>query len=701
MRAGNVAAPSTKAGGCSCGGSCGGSSGGSCGCGCNSCQSTGQGFARPRFFAGQLLTEDDLDLLESYVVEKNRLHNRSFFGEGVVCGLMVTCDPCGGGRVTVQSGYALDCCGNDIVVPCAVSLDVNALVRRLRIERTGGIDCGDPCTEEKAKAQTKPAATTGTTTGTTPATGLATGVNIIHRTNETEAPPPLPPAEYCLYVRYCEQSTDPISPYATDDPCGAQACEPTRIREGYSFELRCRDCDEPTPDNLFSRISECLGDMQATERSSRNLRSALLYNNQMKPALTRISQPDVARHIVSADRIEAASLARIRLEALPKTPEAWTAENVYDAAESAQTLASIVAANDSLTDEDRKAMDATSTKALEDAVKSSQQALSKFQKTAPAEEKINTLITDPFDRDLTTHTLKQSLLWSSKQPVTGVSTAERDMLAAGIVYSPQIRTAISTNMGRVKAILLDRLGKRETVTDCALLGDLKAIQIPEDDPATGTSSASALAASDAVTQLLEVLVRYIRECICSAVNPPCPPCDDPAVLLACLRVEGCEVRDICNLERSFVLTSVAFRYWIPFLRSFGNIIERFCCPENSCDPPSRTDDYTKRRVATPITEIREAMPRSYMEKNSALNLADAYLAPGKRFDPNQLAAVMPARLAFSPDDARRLVTSTAAVLDIVGMRRGVAPGELLNLLGAAPQAPAVPAPAPVAAPAAP
>jgi hypothetical protein len=104
MRAGNATATAGKSSGCSCGGSCGGKGGGSCGCDCAGCQ--GQDFVRPRFFAGQLLTEDDLALLESYVVEKNRLHNRSFFGEGVVCGLMVTCDPCGGGRVAVQSGYA-------------------------------------------------------------------------------------------------------------------------------------------------------------------------------------------------------------------------------------------------------------------------------------------------------------------------------------------------------------------------------------------------------------------------------------------------------------------------------------------------------------------------------------------------------------------------------------------------------------------
>jgi hypothetical protein len=88
---------------CSCGGGCGGA-----------CQTHGS--VRPRFFAGQLLTEDDLQALSDYVRDKNRLHNRHFKGDGVVCGLQVTCSPCGDGKVVVHPGHALDCCGNDLVL---------------------------------------------------------------------------------------------------------------------------------------------------------------------------------------------------------------------------------------------------------------------------------------------------------------------------------------------------------------------------------------------------------------------------------------------------------------------------------------------------------------------------------------------------------------------------------------------------------
>jgi len=73
---------------------------------------------RPRFFPGQLLTDRDLNLLTRYVVEKNRLHNRSLHGWGVAGGLEVCCDPCDPQQVIVRTGHAMARCGDDIVV-CA------------------------------------------------------------------------------------------------------------------------------------------------------------------------------------------------------------------------------------------------------------------------------------------------------------------------------------------------------------------------------------------------------------------------------------------------------------------------------------------------------------------------------------------------------------------------------------------------------
>ncbi|MFO1322809.1 MAG: hypothetical protein U1F15_01985 [Burkholderiales bacterium] len=86
---------------------------------------------RPRFFAGQVLTADDLNRLDAYVRAKNRLHNRQLHGWGVVNGLEVTCNPCGEG-VAVGCGYALSPCGEDIVVCDAVTVDVCDLIKRCR-----------------------------------------------------------------------------------------------------------------------------------------------------------------------------------------------------------------------------------------------------------------------------------------------------------------------------------------------------------------------------------------------------------------------------------------------------------------------------------------------------------------------------------------------------------------------------------------
>jgi hypothetical protein len=75
-----------------------------------------QCLCRPRFFAGQLLSEEDLNRLDCYITEKHKLHNRYLHGWGTVCGLEVRCHSCDDHFVTVSPGYALSPCGEDIVV---------------------------------------------------------------------------------------------------------------------------------------------------------------------------------------------------------------------------------------------------------------------------------------------------------------------------------------------------------------------------------------------------------------------------------------------------------------------------------------------------------------------------------------------------------------------------------------------------------
>lgn len=87
---------------------------------------------RPRFFAGQLLTDEDLNLLDRYIVEKNKLHNRYLHGHGIVCGLDVTCHPCDSKSVVVKPGYALSPCGDDIVVCKDSPVNICDLINRCR-----------------------------------------------------------------------------------------------------------------------------------------------------------------------------------------------------------------------------------------------------------------------------------------------------------------------------------------------------------------------------------------------------------------------------------------------------------------------------------------------------------------------------------------------------------------------------------------
>ena len=141
------------------------------GCVCPVCAGL-QTFVRPRFFAGQLLTDSELTALTQYVVDKQRLHNVYLHGWGVVCGLQVECDGCGPG-VLVRPGYAIDPCGYDIVAPAAVSVDVISLIQQCQVTDRA-MNCDPPTYPQ------------------------ATGC-------EDEQ-------TWCLFVRYTEQDSRPVSP---------------------------------------------------------------------------------------------------------------------------------------------------------------------------------------------------------------------------------------------------------------------------------------------------------------------------------------------------------------------------------------------------------------------------------------------------------------------------------------------------------
>lgn len=241
--------------GCGCG--CGGSGASSCGCGCGSACAPLTGFERPRFFDGQLLTRAELGGEQSYVIDKNKLHNRYLHGWGVVCGLRVSC--CDATHVTVEPGYALDPCGNDIVLGQPQTVDLLALINACR-------------------SQTRPSAECNPFLSSPPMD--CTGVD----------------QTWCLTISYAEQDARPVaalrgfSPQwaATTAGCGcgcecngsgsaagsttdtvgrtATACEPTRTAETVRFGVACQPAEQAMS-LLTERAQEILSVQQAlTER---------------------------------------------------------------------------------------------------------------------------------------------------------------------------------------------------------------------------------------------------------------------------------------------------------------------------------------------------------------------------------------------------------------------------------------------------
>ena len=125
-------------------------------------------------------------------------------------------------------------------------------------------------------------------------------------------------------------------------------------------------------------------------------------------------------------------------------------------------------------------------------------------------------------------------------------------------------------MADFKAWLLRKIDECPPTGQCCLEAEINAIQIPTGEEITEETYR-------AVEKLVRAFIRYLLDCICSALLPPCPTCEDPAVKLACVQIDDCNVCQICNLERTFLLTEHNLRYWIPLLHGFGEALERLCC----------------------------------------------------------------------------------------------------------------------------
>jgi predicted flap endonuclease-1-like 5' DNA nuclease len=183
-----------------------------CDCGCSS----GKGeccelecLVQPRFFCGQLLTDQDLNALLEWTKGKTAL-SRYRDGWGIACGLDVHCSSAPGeeGFVSVTPGYALDCCGNDIIVCEEARVDLSAYCTADQ----------DPC------ANWTPGAARGERAG-----GAANQTVSFSLWN-------LPATEvqaFDLFIAYAETVSDARNALARRACDAVEACEYTRTHEGY------------------------------------------------------------------------------------------------------------------------------------------------------------------------------------------------------------------------------------------------------------------------------------------------------------------------------------------------------------------------------------------------------------------------------------------------------------------------------------
>lgn len=124
-----------------------GSGHGDCGCGCAPCRCDSQCcelecLVRPNFYCGQVLTDADLAALVEWTRSRLSLV-RHREGWGVTCGLELSCSapgtapgcaprdpqPGAGPSVWLGSGYALDCCGDDLVLCEPLRVDLSPVCR--------------------------------------------------------------------------------------------------------------------------------------------------------------------------------------------------------------------------------------------------------------------------------------------------------------------------------------------------------------------------------------------------------------------------------------------------------------------------------------------------------------------------------------------------------------------------------------------
>jgi hypothetical protein len=172
-------------------------------CNCQSAgdTSTSDTSQRPRYYARQLVTPEDLTLEQEYFRSRLRRHNRLMHGTGVVCGarVVVGSKPW---KVLVQPGYVLGPYGDDIWIDSQVCVDV----------RTRCAATSEPAADDCGCSEAQPAPTLGS-------------------------------VQY-LGIRYREVKARLVRVPSGGCGCETQACEFSRYADGYEICV-VDGCDSP------------------------------------------------------------------------------------------------------------------------------------------------------------------------------------------------------------------------------------------------------------------------------------------------------------------------------------------------------------------------------------------------------------------------------------------------------------------------
>jgi hypothetical protein len=160
-----------------------------------------------------LLTDQDLGALVDWAKDKARLA-RFRHGWGVICGLEVRCDCTTPGLIKVEPGYAISCCGDDIVVCSETTFSLANVCR----------DAPDPC------ATLRPA----------PAPNEEPEFDLCGFSvpgNQVRAAD--------LYIGYQEVGSDPQAAMPRSTCTAISLCEFTRTKESFvlSYQVAIRGAD--------------------------------------------------------------------------------------------------------------------------------------------------------------------------------------------------------------------------------------------------------------------------------------------------------------------------------------------------------------------------------------------------------------------------------------------------------------------------